>query len=188
MNHKPRPLSLSDKERALFAQAVAGARPLAATRIHHEPPRPAAVPRQRLREEAGALDESLHPALLDLQLEGGDEPSFQRPGLAHGVLRDLRRGRWAVEDHLDLHGATRDEARQLLADFLALALRRRLRCLRVVHGKGLGSPGREPVLKGLVKGWLMQHKAVLAFCQARAAEGGSGALLLLLRTQRRPAA
>lgn len=186
MNCKPR--APSDKEQALFAQAMAGVRPLLDTRTHHEPPRPAAVPRQRLRDEAVVLDESLHPAPLDLQLEGGDEPSFLRPGLAHNILRDLRRGRWVVEDHLDLHGATRDEARQLLGEFLALALRRRLRCLRIVHGKGLGSPGREPVLKGLVKGWLMQHKDVLAICQTRAAEGGSGALLLLLRAQRRTGA
>lgn len=187
MNHKPRPPS--DEERTLFEQAIAGARPLTPTRIHHEAPRPAAVPRPR--DEAADPGASLDPPPLEspfnLQLEGDDAPSFLRPGLARGVLRDLRRGHWAVEDHLDLHGATRDEARQFLAEFLAVALRRRLRCLRVVHGKGLGSPGREPVLKGLVKGWLMQHQDVLAFCQARAAEGGSGALLLLLRAQHRSA-
>jgi DNA-nicking Smr family endonuclease len=89
-----------------------------------------------------------------------------------------------VQDALDLHGATRDEARLLLADFLAESLRRGLRCVRVVHGKGLGSPGREPVLKGLVKNWLMQRAEVLAYCQARAAEGGAGALVLLLKSSR----
>jgi DNA-nicking Smr family endonuclease len=99
------------------------------------------------------------------------------------VLKDLRRGRWVVQDHLDLHGATRDEARLLLVDFLEAALRRGVRCVRVVHGKGLGSPGREPVLKGLVKGWLMQRPEVLAYCQARAAEGGAGALITLLKNR-----
>jgi len=182
MSLKQRPPS--DEERALFRDAVAGAKPLSSSRLHHEPPPPPALPRQRWRDEAAALAESLNPAPLELRLEGGDEPVFLRPGLARTVLRDLRRGRWVVQDHLDLHGATRDEARLLLAEFLAASLRRGLRCVRVVHGKGLGSPGREPVLKGLVRGWLMQRAEVLAYCQARAAEGGAGALVLLLKGSR----
>ena len=172
----------TEEERALFRAAVAGAKPILSDKIHHEPPPPPAIPRQRRRDEAAALAESLHPAPLELGLEGGDEPTFLRPGLARGVLRDLRRGRWVVQDHLDLHGATRDEARPLLADFLAEALRRGLRCVRIVHGKGLGSPGREPVLKGWVRVWLAQRPEVLAYCQARAAEGGSGALVALLKS------
>ncbi len=174
----------TEEERALFREAVAGAKPIVPDRVHHEPPPPPAVPQQRWRDEAEALAESLDPAPLDLRLEGGDEPTFLRPGLARTVLRDLRRGSWVVQDHLDLHGATRDEARLLLADFLAASLRRGLRCVRVVHGKGLGSPGREPVLKGLVRNWLMQRAEVLAYCQARAAEGGAGALVVLLKGSR----
>jgi DNA-nicking Smr family endonuclease len=174
----------TEEERALFREAVAGAKPIVPDRVHHEPPPPPAVPQQRWRDEAEALAESLGPAPLDLRLEGGDEPTFLRSGLARTVLRDLRRGRWVVQDHLDLHGATRDEARLLLADFLAASLRRGLRCVRVVHGKGLGSPGREPVLKGLVRNWLMQRAEVLAYCQARAAEGGAGALVVLLKGSR----
>ncbi|HNT61704.1 MAG: DNA mismatch repair protein MutS [Rhodocyclaceae bacterium] len=173
----------SEEERALFREAAAGARPLARSRVHHEPPPPPAVPLQRRRDEAAALAESLSPALLDLSLEGGDDPAFLRPGLARTVLRDLRRGRWVVQDQLDLHGATREEARRLVAEFLTVALRRGLRCVRIVHGKGLGSPGREPVLKGLVRGWLMQRAEVLAYCQARATEGGAGALVTLLKSQ-----
>jgi DNA-nicking Smr family endonuclease len=168
----------------LFREAVSGARPILPDKVHHEPPPPPALPRQRWRDEAEALAESLSPAPLDLRLEGGDEPTFLRPGLARTVLRDLRRGRWVVQDQLDLHGATRDEARLLLADFLAASLRRGLRCVRVVHGKGLGSPGREPVLKGLVRNWLMQRAEVLAYCQARAVEGGAGALVVLLKGSR----
>jgi DNA-nicking Smr family endonuclease len=139
------------------------------------------VPRPRWRDERAALAESLHPSPLDLSLEGGDEPVFLRPGLARTVLRDLRRGRWVVQDQLDLHGATRVEAQPLLVEFLAHALKRGLRCVRIVHGKGLGSPGREPVLKGLVRNWLAQRAEVLAYCQARAAEGGAGALVVLLK-------
>jgi len=175
----------AEDERALFREAVAGTKPLVPDKVHHEPPPPLAVPAQRMRDEAAALIESLSPAPLDLSLEGGDEPNFLRPGLARTVLRDLRRGRWVVQEHLDLHGATRDEARLLLGEFLGESLRRGLRCVRVVHGKGLGSPGREPVLKGLVKHWLMHRTDVLAYCQARAAEGGSGALVVLLKRGRR---
>ncbi len=179
-----RSLTPTEEDRTLFREAVAGAKPLVPDKVHHEPPPPPAVPRQLWRDEAEALAESLHPAPLDLLLEGGDEPTFLRPGLARTVLRDLRRGRWVVQDQLDLHGATRNEARMLLVDFLEAALRRGVRCVRVVHGKGLGSPGREPVLKGLVKGWLMQRPEVLAYCQARAAEGGAGALIALLKNRR----
>lgn len=176
----------SDEERALFRAAIEGTKPLARNRIHHEPPPPPAVPHQRRRDEAAALAESLHPAPLDLSLEGGDEPAFLRPGLARTVLRDLRRGRWVVQDQLDLHGATREQARRLVAEFLGSALKRGLRCVRIVHGKGLGSPGREPVLKGLVKAWLAHRAEVLAYCQARAAEGGAGALVVLLKSPKTP--
>lgn len=173
--------TLDDEARALFRAAVSGATPLAADRVHHEPPPPPAIPRSRLRDEQAALMESIEsPDLLDLQLEGGDEASWLRPNIPRQVLRDLRRGRWVVEAHLDLHGLTRNEARRQVALFLAECLAHDYRCVRIVHGKGLRSPGREPVLKGLVQGWLAQRKEVLAFCQARAAEGGAGAVRVLL--------
>ncbi len=96
------------------------------------------------------------------------------------VLKDLRRGRWMIEAHLDLHGMHRDEARQHVALFLAECRTRRRRCVRIVHGKGHGSPGRIPVLRGLVLGWLAQRRDVLAYCQARTADGGAGAVIVLL--------
>ena len=96
-------------------------------------------------------------------------------------LRDLRRGRWVVQGELDLHGLTRDEARSSLAHFIALSLQQGRRCLRVIHGKGHGSPGRLPVLKHLSRGWLAQREDILAFCQARPHDGGEGALLVLLQ-------
>ena len=181
MKKRSAPLKPSEEERALFREAVAGARPLARDKVHHEPPPPAAIPRQRELDEAAALAETLESAPLELLLEGGEEASFLRSGLPRSVLKDLRRGRWVVQDQFDLHGATRDEARLLLAEFLAGSLRRGQRCVRIIHGKGHGSPGREPVLKGLVRNWLAQRAEVLAYCQARAAEGGAGAVLVLLR-------
>ena len=148
------------------------------------PPRP--IPRQRSADERAALRESLTDLQpLELALEGGDEPTFLRDGLPRTCCDDLRRGRWVVQEQIDLHGATRDVARELLAGFIAEAVRRDLRCLRVIHGKGLGSPGREPVLKGLVRGWLAARQEVLAFCQARSHDGGAGALIVLLRSAKK---
>lgn len=179
---KGRESAVDTEARALFRSAVADATPISHDRVLHEPALPHPIPRQRQLDEHAALHESLHgPALLDLHLEGGDEAAWLRSGLAKSVLRDLRRGRWVVQDHLDLHGSNREEARSLVVAFLAQAMTRGLRCLRIVHGKGLGSPGREPVLKKLVLGWLSQRQEVLAFCQARAAEGGAGAVVVLLR-------
>lgn len=176
----------SEDELALFRDAVADAVPLAVDKVHFEPPPPAPVPRSRIDDERAALKESLRaPALLDLALEGGDEATFLRNGLSRNVLRDLRRGRWVVQDQIDLHGATRDLAHELLIGFLANAIKREFRCLRVIHGKGLGSPGREPVLKGLVKAWLAGRQEVLAYCQARGSDGGAGALMVLLRSSKR---
>lgn len=169
--------------RAIFLSAVADATPISHDRVLQEAVPPLPIPRQRQLDEHAALQESLHgPALLDLHLEGGDEAAWLRTGLARSILRDLRRGRWVVQDHLDLHGSNREEARQLVTEFLANAMFRGLRCLRIVHGKGLGSPGREPILKKLVLGWLSQRSEVLAFCQARAAEGGAGAVVILLKS------
>ena len=168
----------------LFRAAVADVTPIRNTRVHHEPPSPAAIPRQRELDEAAALHESLYgEPLIDLYLEGGDEAAWARSGIQRSVLRDLRRGRWVVNANLDLHGHTRDEARVAFNQFIAECALSGKRCLRIVHGKGLGSPGREPVLKKLVLGWLTQKTEVLAFCQASTADGGAGAVLVLLRAK-----
>lgn len=174
----------SEADRALFRFAVADAVPLVSDKVHHEPPLPPAIPRSRQRDEAAALDESLALQPLEVLLEGGDELTFLRPGLSRSVLKDLRRGRWVTQDEIDLHGLNRDEARDLLSTFVAESLARGQRCLRIVHGKGLRSPGREPVLKELVRRWLASRPEVLAYCQARAADGGSGAVTVLLKAQR----
>jgi len=173
------------EERAVFQEAVADVLPLQWDRVHHEPPPPPAIPRQHLHDEAAALDESLNgPALIDLYLEGGDEAAWRRNSLPKTWLRDLRRGRWVTQEKLDLHGLNRDQARIAVVTFLAECRQYGYRCVRIVHGKGLSSPGREPVLKKLVLGWLSQRQEVLAFCQARAAEGGAGAVVVLLTAKK----
>jgi len=179
---KKRHFALTAEEKALFHDAVADATPLVSDRVHHEPPGPPAIPRQRELDEAAALDESLHgPLLADLFLEGGDEAAWRRNGISLAQLRDLRRGRWVVQVSLDLHGHTRDEARIALSTFLAECQASAQRCIRIVHGKGQHSPGREPVLKHLVLSWLSQRREVLAFCQARTSDGGAGAVIVLLQ-------
>ena len=114
-------------------------------------------------------------------LDTDEALSFRRRGVGPEVVRKLRRGVWAIQAQLDLHGLRRDEARERLAAFLRDAVRGGLRCVRVIHGKGNGSPGREPVLKGKVRSWLVQKNEVIAFTQARAQDGGHGALIVLLR-------
>ena len=121
---------------------------------------------------------------LDHLLDSGEELCYLRQGLSREVLRKLRRGHWVVQGDLDLHGMNRAQAAEQLALFLRACSARRMRCVRVVHGKGLGSRNREPVLKHHLHKILPRRDDVLAFCQAPAPLGGSGALLILLR--RRP--
>ena len=174
---------LPEHESALFREAVRDATPLeSSARVEPRTKRPPPVPIQSLLDGHDSLVESLAGAIsLDQSMETGEEPSYLRSGLARDVLRKLRRGHWVVQDIVDLHGLNRQEARSLLAEFLGGCLKRGLRCVRVVHGKGWRSPGREPVLKGKALQWLAQRDDVLAFCEAPKNQGGSGALLVLLK-------
>jgi DNA-nicking Smr family endonuclease len=180
-----RPLDphIEEDDAALFRSAVGDAVPLRIPPRHPRPPAPGpAVAVQSLLDEHAALAESRDAALdPESALETGEEAAFLRDGLSRQVLRKLRRGHWVVQGQLDLHGMTRTEAREAVAVFIREAVRRTRRCVRIVHGKGLGSKNREPVLKGKVRLWLAQREEVLAFCQAPAAQGGSGAMLVLLR-------
>lgn len=181
----PPPLP-SDPEAKAFALAMSGVQPLPDTnRANLNTPQPRPRPRQSIADEQAALHESLHGRIeLQDRLEGGDEPNHLRIGVAANVLRDLRRGRWVVQSEIDLHGMNRDEARQALAAFLADSLHRGIRCVRVVHGKGLGSPQKLSILRQLVRGWLAQRIEVLAFCQAKPHDGGEGALIVLLQARK----
>ena len=164
-----------------FRRAVADAEPLNHRKkvVHRRPTPP--VPRQRLRDEQAALAESLGPLSLDDALETGNELVYLREGYSRDVLRKLRRGHWVVEDELDLHGMNRQVAAVSVAEFMRHCRKRGRRCVRIIHGKGLGSRQREPVLKVLLRKWLLREE-VLAFSQAPAAQGGSGAVLVLLKT------
>jgi DNA-nicking Smr family endonuclease len=166
-----------------FRRATRDVEPLRAPR-RTEPRRAPAPPepRQTRRDERAALKESLAgPRSVDDAIDSGEELVFLREGLSRHILRQLRRGHWVVQEHLDLHGMNRGQAADAVAEFLRECRARQLRCVRIVHGKGLGSRNREPVLKGKLRKWLVVRDEVLAFCQAPAVQGGSGAVLVLLR-------
>jgi DNA-nicking Smr family endonuclease len=149
-------------------------------------PRPAPIARQRLADEADALQASKYgaepaPHSWEVGQEFESEQTFLRAGLGTDILSKLRRSHWSVQAELDLHGMITHEAHDSLADFLFIARQQGLRCVRVIHGKGLTSPNREPVLKGKVRRWLAHWDDVLAYVEAPRHAGGGGALLVLLR-------
>ena len=170
-------------EKNLFVRAAGAVQPIRAPhRVRLAPDQPAPIPVQQQLDEQRVLQEAISDdfdatTLLDVD----DALSFRRPGIGTDVTRKLRKGDWSIQGEIDLHGLRREDAREALAGFVREALRRGWRCVRVVHGKGLGSPGKTPVLKGKVQGWLIQKTEVLAFVQARADEGGAGALVVLLK-------
>ena len=172
----------AERERRLFELSVGPVRPLSVLpRAEHTPARPRPVPVQRRRDEAAVMREALSDEFdVETLLHTDEQLSFRRPGIGHDVSARLRAGHWSIQRQIDLHGLRTDDAREALGRFITESHRAGLRCVRVVHGKGLGSPGRTPVLKGRVLRWLVQKKEVLAFVQARPAEGGAGALVVLL--------
>jgi DNA-nicking Smr family endonuclease len=170
-------------ERTLFVRAAGAVQPIRRHgRVDLAPDQPAPVPVQQQLDEQRVLQEALSDEFDATTLLDVDEAlSFRRPGVGPDVTRKLRKGEWSIQGEIDLHGLRRDAAREALAAFIRQAYRRGWRCVRVVHGKGLGSPGKTPVLKGKVQGWLVQKNEVLAFVQARGDEGGAGALVVLLK-------
>lgn len=170
-------------ERELFTRAVGTVAPLKGggrVLMPHEPPAPVAM--QLQLDEQAVLREAISDGLDVSSLLDTDEAlSYRRPGIGPDVTRKLRRGEWSIQREIDLHGLRRDDAREQLSAFIRDAHRQGMRCVRVVTGKGLGSPGKMPVLKNKALGWLMQKNEVLAFVQAKPAEGGAGALVVLLQ-------
>ncbi|HTI16357.1 MAG TPA: Smr/MutS family protein [Trinickia sp.] len=170
-------------EAEIFRREIGEVKPLhAPPRAQHGRTPPPAVPTQTQRDEQAVLNEAISDEFDPEVLLDTDETLFYcRPGISHEVVRKLRRGHWIVQAQLDLHGMRRDEAREALSEFIRDVGKRGLRCVRVIHGKGLGSVGKEPVLKGKVRAWLVQKSEVIAFCQARENDGGAGAVLVLLQ-------
>ena len=179
-------LTKAKAELEFFATAVGIVKPLPPK---HRPGERATLPLaqaapvalQHQLDEQAVMREALSDEFdVETLLDTDDALSFRRPGIGTDVTRKLRKGGWAIQAQVDLHGLRREDAREALVDFIKDAARMGWRCVRVVHGKGLGSPGKTPVLKGKVQSWLIQKQEVLAFVQARPAHGGAGALVVLL--------
>jgi len=166
----------------LFREAVKDARPLTAEPVYTHVVKPKPIPKQFLRDERQALADSLSDVFTPAhELETGEELLYLRDGHSPDILSKLRKGHWVVQGAIDLHGLISDEARIYVAAFLNDCKKRGLRCVRIVHGKGLGSRNREPVLKHKLRNWLMQRDEVIAYAEARRQDGGSGAVIVLLK-------
>lgn len=165
-----------------FRQAMSGVRPKPATdRLEPERRRPAPRPLSSEADERAVLEELMMDAIHPEEIETGDTLSYRANGVQDSVWRRLRRGNYRIGAELDLHGLNREAARHAVAVFLAHCQDRDIRALRIIHGKGRGSPNSGPVIKALLDGWLRRRKDVLAFCSARPHDGGTGAVYVLLR-------
>jgi DNA-nicking Smr family endonuclease len=186
LKHRARPAAggapPDEDDAALFRREMKGVAPSPpANRVQpvRNPPPP--LPFKRIEDERAVLAELARFAGgADEDIEIEEDHVFLRPGLAREVLRKLKRAHWVIQDEIDLHGLTADEAAEAMAMFVAACVKRGLRCVRIVHGKGLRSPNREPVLKRRVRRLLTRRDDVLAYCEPHAADGGSGAVIVLL--------
>jgi len=181
---------MDEDDAELFRKAMRGVRRLAGGDRHESLPRSRPRPRARFAraERHAVLQESMgQVSPLEPVRQSGEALLFRRPQIGEQALRRLRSGHYRVEAEIDLHGLTAAQVEPALRDFLAEAMHQHLRVVRVIHGKGLRSGHRGPVLKQVANAYLCRIGAVLAFASAREVDGGSGALLVLVDAKPRPA-
>ena len=177
----------NDQDRELFRRVVKDAVPLVrapTANVRRAPPQP--HPAHRDADEQAALAASqlaLYPSPMswDIGADIEDEQSYLRAGVSPDLLRKLRRGQWTINAEIDLHNHNQDEAHEALLEFMRKARAADWRCLRIIHGKGLSSHQKIPVLRNKVRRWLQLKDEVLAYCEPRPNGGGSGAVLVLLK-------
>lgn len=170
-----------DADADLFRTTVGPMDPVKQNKVHHDKPRHSSPRLQRSRDDQEVLANLLSDEYLTEEVQPGDVLSYSATGLQKNVLRKLRRGDYRREVELDLHGLTVEPARQALNQLLAEAKREGWQCIKIVHGKGLRSTNRGPVLKSRVNTWLQHCGQVLAFCSAPPTDGGTGVVYVLLR-------
>ena len=178
---RPRQPAISDEDLRLFAQAVGPVRPIAGNRSVIARPLPSPEPKQSQLDETRVSAELLRSVMDPAKIEVGQELSYLKPGLSPRLLQRLKRGQFSVADEIDLHQMTAAVARVAIKQFLDANRRADRLCLKIIHGKGLRSRAQGPVLKRLVDAMLRQRGDVLAHASAKPAEGGSGAVIVLLR-------
>ncbi|QLI83063.1 Smr/MutS family protein [Chitinibacter fontanus] len=180
---KPRVQLVVPSDKELFLRAMADVKPLTIQQFAHPPQPVSPWPRQQRIE-----DGSVYADMTDFwpwdELAEGEQLHFSRPGMRLEQLKRLKKGEFAIDGELDLHGETVDSARQQVAHFLVQSQARKYRCVRIIHGKGLSSKDGFPILKLKLKNWLVQRDEVLAFVQAKPSQGCAGAVLVLLRVDR----
>ena len=178
------PATVTEDDARLFREAIGEIRRIDAEPVLPSPPKP--EPRARMFEadEAAVPGELLDMAFDPALMEVGEELSFLQDGYPPKLLKQLKRGHFSVQDDLDLHQMNAAAAQASIADFLAEAREQGLRCVRIVHGKGLRSKSRGPVLKALTDRLLRRRADVIAFASARPAMGGTGAVVVLLSARR----
>lgn len=172
-----------DGEPISFQDVVKGIKPLKNDRIdlyaHPENPQPY---KDNNDYQENSLSAPLSDAMESQEVSGEEFIFFARPGVQLKTQKHLRQGKMTIEDHLDLHGLTIDEARDILSEFISFAQKRQIRCIRLVHGKGYRTKSKSPVLKNKVNSWLRQHPDILAFSSTQPKDGGTGAVYILLKT------
>jgi len=174
-------------DKSAFLKAMKDVRRLDSEHNNRAAPRlkrPLARPTQRLKDHQQVLQDMMSDPVDEADVVTGDELFFSRTGIQNNVIRKLKRGQFAIERELDLHGKTSAEAKILVAEFLLYCAQTNLRVVRVIHGKGRGSFNKKPVLKHKVNHWLQQRDEVLAFCSARQVDGGTGAIYVLLKRKK----
>lgn len=175
--------NISDEDSALFRKAIGDTKPLKQDNFITEKPKPKAYPAKTVADQITVIEEMISAEFNPYFLERGDELLYSRPGVQKQVLKKLRRGYFKIEAELDLHGMTVDMAKSALNDFLNQCSTRSQRCVRIVHGKGLNSINKQPILKNKLNQWLLNRDKTLAFCSARSTDGGTGAIYLLLKRE-----
>jgi DNA-nicking Smr family endonuclease len=173
--------NISAEDSALFREAVGDIKPLILDSVVHDKPKPSPRPSKSIEHDTPVM-QALYDSEYDQNLlERGDELFFSKPDIQKKTIRKLRRGQIKIEDELDLHGLTVELARTELTHFLADCHEHSYRCVLIIHGKGISSENKNPVIKNKVNNWLRQRDDVLAFCSAKISDGGTGAIYLLLK-------
>lgn len=167
----------------LFRDAIGRVRPLKPVEVAPDRPRPAPEATQFKLDEARVRGELLTHAIDLAQIEVGDEITYLKTGQPSRLLTRLRRGHFSVRAEVDLHEMNRAAAQESIRVFLDECIRQNELCVRIVHGKGLRSKAQGPVLKQLTDSLLRRRADVLAFTSARPAQGGTGAVIVLLQRQ-----
>lgn len=178
---KRRAPTVNDDDSLLFRQAIGDVRPMAPVESRPERPRPAPHPHMRDADEAAVPADSLLFDYDPADLEVGEELFYLRDGYPSKLLKQLKRGQFSIQAEVDLHQMNAAAAQLSIADFLAECRHDGLRCVRIIHGKGLRSKAAGPVLKGLTDRLLRRRDDVVAFASARPMQGGTGAVVVLLK-------